>query len=266
MVRLEIRARRAHMIQTLPMVTLSLLVVLWSATLPEAVTFVRAAEEVSYIENAVRTVPEATSGPVEAVDMTEAEVIEGVEVMEIRPAGGREATVSGLEAATSAAGSTIRENRKVEPVRATGSATPNQSGYPSGYQRDVIAEVCGQSFDNVANVREKVMSYGIDRASFVETCVPDLLGIMWAESRFRPNAENVSRIEKSYGYFQINLDVHRSISREQANDLRWSAAWTVNRLVSYGYPRYRTHAVQCHNGCGAGNGYADSVKAASGRF
>jgi hypothetical protein len=31
-------------------------------------------------------------------------------------------------------------------------------------------------------------------------------------------------------------------------------------MESNGYPKYSTYAVQCHNGCGARNGYAASVK------
>lgn len=38
---------------------------------------------------------------------------------------------------------------------------------------------------------------------------------------------------RSMGYFQINKDAHPDITEAQANDLAWSATWTINHGMKY---------------------------------
>ena len=94
-------------------------------------------------------------------------------------------------------------------------------------------------------------------------CRYDLLGISMKESTFNCNAENTKTSrEKSYGCYQIRLDMpsRKHIEIAEAKDYRWASAWTIDRIVNNGYPKYRTAAIQCHNGCGVNNGYAAKVK------
>jgi hypothetical protein len=103
--------------------------------------------------------------------------------------------------------------------------------------RDVLLEVC----------RER--GYG-------EACARHLLGMMWKESLFDHDA--VGDQGRALGYFQIHYRLHR-VAPECATDARCSAHWTIDYLESNGYPKHVSYAVQCHNGCNAGNGYAASA-------
>jgi len=60
----------------------------------------------------------------------------------------------------------------------------------------------------------------------------------------------------STGWVHINRCVHRHIAKAQTMDAAFAFQWTAQRLKAYGYPTYRTQAIQCHNGCYANNGYA----------
>lgn len=61
-----------------------------------------------------------------------------------------------------------------------------------------------------------------------------LSAIAMAESSGNPGAANVSDIEKSYGLFQINTNVH-SLSPEQAMDPNVSAQYALSLVRSQGY-------------------------------
>lgn len=87
-------------------------------------------------------------------------------------------------------------------------------------------------------------------------CAKALLGMMWKESLYDANA--VGDNGRARGYFQIWYRLH-GVSIECAEDLECSAEWTLRYMETNGYPRYATYAVQCHNGCNAGNGYAASA-------
>ena len=89
-----------------------------------------------------------------------------------------------------------------------------------------------------------------------ESCAKALLGMMWKESKNDPNA--VGDHGLALGYFQIHYKMH-GVTRACAKDLRCSAEWTIGYMESNGYPKYTAYAVQCHNGCNAGNGYAASA-------
>lgn len=53
---------------------------------------------------------------------------------------------------------------------------------------------------------------------------------------------------QSYGLFQIHRGYHPDVSIEQARDPWFASRWTLNRLISKGYPEYRTNAIRAHNG------------------
>jgi hypothetical protein len=77
-------------------------------------------------------------------------------------------------------------------------------------------------------------------------CINDLVGIAYAEHRDL-DCERDGDNGKSWGCFQINSDYH-NITREQALDLNFSINWTLNRMIHYGYPEYRSYAIMKHNG------------------
>jgi hypothetical protein len=105
---------------------------------------------------------------------------------------------------------------------------------------------------------------------YITYCVADLLAIMWIESRYDCSA--VGDGGNSLGCFQIYSVAHPHIKDDERLDLRWSAAWTLNRLIAYGWvPRTMNGqanraAIQCHNGCGVENGYYQSVVEKSNSF
>ncbi len=89
-----------------------------------------------------------------------------------------------------------------------------------------------------------------------EDCAKTLLGMMWKESNNVATA--IGDGGRARGYFQIHYRLHK-ISLDCAYDLRCSAGWSLKYMERNGYPKYPSHAIQCHNGCGIKNGYAASV-------
>lgn len=78
-------------------------------------------------------------------------------------------------------------------------------------------------------------------------CVADLMGIAYAEHHDFDCSKNGDS-GSSIGCFQIYRVVHKSITVSQAEDINWSAKWTLNRLISNGYPTYRSNSIRRHNG------------------
>ena len=105
------------------------------------------------------------------------------------------------------------------------------------------------------SVQETLLRLCEDRGYDV-SCAKALLGMMWKESLF--DSTSIGDSGKARGYYQIHYRLH-GISIECAEDLICSADWTLDYLEQNGYPRWRTYAIQCHNGCNAGNGYAASA-------
>jgi hypothetical protein len=81
---------------------------------------------------------------------------------------------------------------------------------------------------------------------FGEYCIKDLIALAYAESRF--NCQKIGDGGMSFGCYQIHLGYHPNISKEQARDLNFAINWTLNRMVSKGYPKYRSVSLMAHNG------------------
>jgi len=62
-----------------------------------------------------------------------------------------------------------------------------------------------------------------------------LIKLAKCESSLNPKAKNVSRRERSYGVFQINLKAHRHITYEQATDVEWATRWSIGRIRKSGF-------------------------------
>ena len=92
-----------------------------------------------------------------------------------------------------------------------------------------------------------------EKNNYEEDCAKTLLGMLWAESNNISTA--IGDHGRARGYFQIWYKLH-NITVGCAEDLVCSANWTITYLERHGYPSYVNYAVQCHNSCNAGNGYA----------
>lgn len=86
-----------------------------------------------------------------------------------------------------------------------------------------------------------------DRKGLGDSCVEDLVGIAWAESRSF-NLKAVGDSGLAHGVFQIHLGYHPEITIEQAEDPYWAADWTLSRMMANGYPGHRSVAIMKHNG------------------
>lgn len=95
-----------------------------------------------------------------------------------------------------------------------------------------------------------------EERGYGEDCAQILLGMAWKESNLIASA--VGDHGAALGYFQIHYRLHQ-VTPACAQNLRCSAHWTIDYLEYNGYPQAKWHAVQCHNGCYAGNGYAASA-------
>lgn len=154
---------------------------------------------------------------------------------------------------------------KVEEIPHTAVKTVSQprTGLPTQSQKDATEIACAHSWEKHGG---EMAEKNIPRALYMTTCYNDLLAIAYREGGFNDKASNESGIEHSYGTFQINRDVHPEITRAQAEDFVFAVNWTIERLHRYGYPVLRTVAIQCHNSCGAGNGYSLAVKQTADTF
>lgn len=81
-----------------------------------------------------------------------------------------------------------------------------------------------------------------------DECINTLLGMGYAENRDFNYKSVGADGYTSYGLFQISRHYHPEVTVEQALDPYFSAIWTLNRLVAYGYPEHRDTAVRLHNG------------------
>jgi hypothetical protein len=107
-------------------------------------------------------------------------------------------------------------------------------------------------FDTVQGVLLDVC----EERGYGEACAKHLLGMLWKETV--GDGKAIGDQGRARGWFQIHYKLH-AISIDCAEDLRCSANWTIDYLESNSYPTHVAYAIQCHNGCNAGNGYAASA-------
>ena len=124
------------------------------------------------------------------------------------------------------------------------------SGLPSKSQKDAVARVCGERFTGAQ----------------LSTCYDDLLAIAYTETRFQDPAP-IGDHGLAYGSFQLHIKLH-GITEGQANDFEWAAGWTLDHMVHYGYPVYRSVGLGSHNSMtpGVNQAYSAMVKAKSSEF
>ena len=79
-----------------------------------------------------------------------------------------------------------------------------------------------------------------------EYCINDLKAIAFVETKFKCDA--VGDFGSSHGCYQIHQGYHPEVTQEKAEDLDFAINWTLNRLIAYGYPEYRSRAIRKHNG------------------
>lgn len=79
-----------------------------------------------------------------------------------------------------------------------------------------------------------------------QRCINDLLAIAWKETRYRCGDKGDGG--NSHGCYQIYRIANQNVTVEQAENIVFSTRWTLNRMIRFGYPKYRTYAIRKHNG------------------
>lgn len=120
---------------------------------------------------------------------------------------------------------------------------------PNTIENPAIAPVVEEFKPSVQDVLLKVCQAN----GYGQECAQTLLGMVWVESNNISTA--IGDSGRARGYFQIWYKLH-NISIACAEDLVCSADWTIKYMERHSYPKYVNYAVQCHNSCNAGNGYA----------
>ena len=136
-----------------------------------------------------------------------------------------------------------------EPHRThTEEKTPDSSIAPSEQNQNTQSHTERKKFEEMT-VPEKITVIAEQECKerdLGDFCVEDIKAMAYVESRFDPN--RVGDNGNSYGILQIHTGYHPDVRVEQAKDLRFSIEWTLDRLVHYGYPVYRSNAIRKHNG------------------
>jgi hypothetical protein len=136
---------------------------------------------------------------------------------------------------------------------------------PSGIQREILKEVCEQSWTDVPTTYEPLQAQGVPYGDYLRECQGNLVGMHGKEASNSHICEDiVGDGGYALGCFQINSYYHKTPD-ECREDFRCSAAWTLNNLVGHGWlpssmnAGANHYAIQCHNGCGFNNGYWQRV-------
>jgi hypothetical protein len=97
--------------------------------------------------------------------------------------------------------------------------------------------------------KDKIIHYSkieCQKRGLGEQCALDIQAIAYTESRF--NCKAIGDKGYSKGCMQIHQGYHPHITTEQAEDPQFAVSWTIDRMISKGYPEYRSIAIRSHNG------------------
>lgn len=102
-----------------------------------------------------------------------------------------------------------------------------------------------------ADGKIKILKEVCEKRGMPSGCWKTLYGIMIAESGgdCKTKGDYLNGVYRSRGCFQIQTKLH-NITVEQAEDIRFAAGWTLDRMKRFGYPVYRSIAIKRHNGWG----------------
>ncbi len=120
-----------------------------------------------------------------------------------------------------------------------------------------------ETIPEIPRTVQEVLLDVCEERGYGEDCAKTLLGMLWTESSNRSTV--IGDGGRARGYFQIHYKLHK-ITTACAEDLVCSSNWTISYLERNQYPKYVNYAIQCHNGCNAGNGYVGKVKRHAARF
>lgn len=133
--------------------------------------------------------------------------------------------------------------RRIEPAQKFSNANRES---PSQVQiQIIIGKTCKEAYQNH---QDKIMEYGVSEGVFVSTCYSDLNGMAHIESRHDPGAVGDIGNGDAYGIVQINQYFHPN-TKDCALDVACATKYAIDRLMQYGYPRFRTRAITCWNSC-----------------
>lgn len=122
---------------------------------------------------------------------------------------------------------------------ATATTKPNEPPLPTPYLGDERDEILAK----------------VERQTGVEARM--LYAICMVESHC--DSTRVGDNGQSYGAYQVFQRAHPN-TIEIAKDFERATQWTAEYLLKNGYATDKWRAAQCHNGCGAENGYVEKVK------
>lgn len=116
-----------------------------------------------------------------------------------------------------------------------------------------IVELISKNYQQEIDLRlavEQACKYvNAEKWGLQDQCELDLIAMAHTETQEDPfNCQLVGDGGKSKGCFQIHQGYHSHITDEQAQDPYWASIWTIKRLISKGYPEYRSNAIMAHNG------------------
>ena len=138
------------------------------------------------------------------------------------------------------------------PIQAPTAVVQTIAESVNSYTSDSILGPATPKPPAVPTVQEALLSV-CESKGYGEDCAKTLLGILWTESNNISTAVGDHGLAR--GYFQIHYKMHK-VTTGCAEDIVCSATWTIDYLEAHGYPDFVKYAVQCHNSCNAGNGYA----------
>jgi len=110
--------------------------------------------------------------------------------------------------------------------------------------QDVLLQVCQENEDIPEAMQQK--------------CAQDLFGILMQESMGKATAVGDHGLAR--GWFQINRYYNPKVTVACAEELRCSAEWTLDHLVTNKYLKYQNWAIWCHNGCNLNQKYVPAVR------
>lgn len=127
--------------------------------------------------------------------------------------------------------------------------SPRNESYPQAHvvKQIVKAESVPETIETTKEEIIRIAKEECSKQGLGEFCWKDLVGIAHNEQHDF-NCFRVGDKGKSFGCFQIHLGYHSDIKISDAEDNNFAVKWTLNRLISKGYPVMRSYAIMAHNG------------------
>lgn len=129
---------------------------------------------------------------------------------------------------------------------------PTNQNYPQAHvvKQVVKVEHLPDSTKTIETTKEEITRIAKEECSargLGDFCWKDLVGIAHKEQHDF-NCYNPGDSYRSFGCFQIHNKFNPKVTLKEALDNRFAVKWTLDRLISKGYPMMRSYAIMSHNG------------------